>query len=76
VVAGHKVPGLPDDDEALRFTRNYLVAFEQAVARAKTSDDLIAAMRREFPDTQDFIDDFILVNSAKVAMGEMPPWQE
>jgi glyoxylase-like metal-dependent hydrolase (beta-lactamase superfamily II) len=76
VVAGHKVPGLPDDAEALRFTRSYLVAFEQAVARAKTSDDLIAAMRREFPDTEDFIDDFLLVNSAKVAMGEMPPWQE
>jgi glyoxylase-like metal-dependent hydrolase (beta-lactamase superfamily II) len=76
VVAGHKVPGLPDDVQALRFTRSYLVAFEQAVARAKDSADLIAMMRREFPDTQDVIDDFILVNSAKVAMGESPPWQE
>lgn len=76
VVAGHKIPGLPDDAQALKFTRNYLVAFEKAVGRAKNSAQLIAAMRREFPDTQDVIDDFILVTSAKVAMREIPPWQE
>lgn len=76
VVAGHKIPGLPDDAQALDFTRSYLVAFESAVARAKNSGELIAAMRREFPDTQDVIDDFILVTSAKVAMREIPPWQE
>lgn len=76
VVAGHKIPGLPDDAQALKFTRSYLVAFENAVGRAKNSADLIAAMRKEFPDTQDVIDDFILVTSAKVAMREIPPWQE
>ena len=76
VVAGHKVPGLPDDSQALNFTRSYLVAFEKAVGRAKNSAELIAAMRAEFPDTQDVIDDFILVTSSKVAMGEITPWQE
>jgi hypothetical protein len=33
-------------------------------------------MRSKFPNTIDALDDFILTNSSKVAMGEMPPWQE
>ena len=29
-----------------------------------------------FPNTIDVFDDFLLGNSSKVAMGEMPPWHE
>ena len=76
VVAGHKLPGLPDDESALDFTRRYLLAFKAAAATSKTSDELMKTIRTEFPDTRDVLDNFILVNSAKVATGEMPPWEE
>lgn len=76
VVAGHKKPGLPDDVSAIDFTRKYLVEFEKAVPSSKTAAQLAARMREKFPNTIDALDDFILTNSSKVAMGEMPPWQE
>jgi glyoxylase-like metal-dependent hydrolase (beta-lactamase superfamily II) len=76
VVAGHKLPGLPDDTSALDFTRNYIIAFDKAAARAKTSKALIQTMQAEFPDTQDVLGGFLLTNSAQVATGEAPPWQE
>jgi glyoxylase-like metal-dependent hydrolase (beta-lactamase superfamily II) len=76
VVAGHKPPGTPDDARSLRFTREYLLAFEGAVARAKNSAGLIAAMKARFPQAHDYINGFILNNSAQVAMGETPPWTE
>lgn len=76
VVAGHKKPGLPDDTSAIDYTRRYLQVFEQAVASSKTSAELRAKIAAAFPNTIDFFDDFILGNSSKVALGEMPPWQE
>jgi glyoxylase-like metal-dependent hydrolase (beta-lactamase superfamily II) len=76
VVAGHRPPGVPDDARALRFTRDYLIAFESAVKSAKNSADLIARMKTRFPQARDYIDGFILNNSAQVAMGETPPWTE
>lgn len=76
VVAGHKLPQLDDDPESLAFTRQYIVDFGQAATRATSSAELIAAMRAKYPDVEDVLDDFILVNSAKVAVGEEPPWQE
>ena len=76
VVAGHKLPGLPDNTSALDFTRRYLLAFKAAAKKSKTSDELMKTIRQEFPDTRDVLDNFILVNSAKVATGEMPPWEE
>jgi glyoxylase-like metal-dependent hydrolase (beta-lactamase superfamily II) len=76
VVAGHKLPGLPDDASALAFTRDYLVAFEAAAANSKTSKDLMARIKARFPDTQDVLNNFILSNSAQVATGEAAPWTE
>ena len=76
VVAGHKKVGLPDDASAIAFTHNYLQAFERAIPTAKNSADLAAKLHAQFPDTVDELDDFILGNSTKVAMGETPPWQE
>lgn len=76
VVAGHKVPGLPDDDSALTFTHDYLVAFEAAAATSRTSKELIAQMTARFPDTRDVLGNFILTNSAQVAVGEAPRWTE
>jgi glyoxylase-like metal-dependent hydrolase (beta-lactamase superfamily II) len=76
VVAGHKLPQLDDDPSSLVFTRDYIITFGRLAEQLETSEDLIAAMRAEYPELQDVIDDFILVNSAKVAVGEMPPWEE
>ncbi len=76
IVAGHKKPGLKDDTSALRYTREYLARFERAIAESKSSADLSAKIRAAFPATIDVLDDFLLGNSSKVAMGEMPPWEE
>ena len=76
VVAGHRPPGVPDDTRALKFTREYLVAFETFVAASKNSADLIARLKTRFPQARDYLDGFILNNSAQVAMGETPPWTE
>lgn len=76
VVAGHKKPGLPDDVSSIDYTRRYLAAFEQAVRTSKSSAELRTKIQAAFPNTIDVFDDFLLGNSSKVAMGEMPPWQE
>jgi glyoxylase-like metal-dependent hydrolase (beta-lactamase superfamily II) len=76
VIAGHKKPGLPDDASSLAYTKKYLETFERAVAKSKTSAELAAAIRLAFPQTIDVFDNFLLGNSSKVAMGEMPIWQE
>jgi glyoxylase-like metal-dependent hydrolase (beta-lactamase superfamily II) len=76
VVAGHKKPGLPDDASSIDYTRRYLAAFEQAVRTSKSSAELRSRIQTGFPNTIDVFGDFLLGNSSKVAMGEMPPWQE
>jgi glyoxylase-like metal-dependent hydrolase (beta-lactamase superfamily II) len=76
VVPGHRPPGVPDDSRSLKFTRDYLVAFEAEVKASKNSADLIARLKKRFPQAHDYIDGFILNNSAQVAMGETPPWTE
>lgn len=76
VVAGHKQPNLPNDPAALQYTRDYIVEFGKAAQRSKTSAELIAAMEKRFPDVQDVLNNFILGESAKVGVGEIPPWEE
>ena len=76
VVAGHRKPGLADDSRAIDFSRNYIRAFNKAVATSKNSAELRAKIQAGFPDTIDVLNDFLLGNSSKVAMGEMPPWEE
>jgi glyoxylase-like metal-dependent hydrolase (beta-lactamase superfamily II) len=75
-VAGHKKPGLPDDVNALWYTRSYLARFEEALATSRDSAELGAKMRAAFPNTIDVLGDFLLGTSTRVAMGEEPPWQE
>jgi glyoxylase-like metal-dependent hydrolase (beta-lactamase superfamily II) len=76
VVAGHKIPGWGDDASALTFTREYLVEFSRLAKVSGSSEELIAAVRARYPEVIDVLDNFILVNSAMVATGEMPPWEE
>ncbi|GLR82428.1 hypothetical protein [Azospirillum oryzae] len=68
VVAGHAAPGAAPDATAIAHTKGYLLAFEEELAKAKSSADLIAAMKRRYPDAGMGI---ALDIGAKVATGEM-----
>ena len=68
VVAGHAAPGTGTDPAAIAYTKAYLLAFEEELSKAKTSADLIAAMKRRYPDAGMGI---ALDIGAKVATGEM-----
>ena len=76
VVAGHQLPGEPQSPTALQFTRDYIVAFNEAAATARTSRELMSVMQTRFPKAHDVLGGFILGNSAKVGVGETPPWDE
>jgi len=52
------------------------VTFDKAAATAKTSRELAAMMQTRSPNAHDVLGGFILGNSAKVGVGETPPWDE
>ncbi|MCW5801983.1 MAG: MBL fold metallo-hydrolase [Deltaproteobacteria bacterium] len=52
VIAGHKDPKFADDAKGLAATRAYLVAFDAALASAKTPADLVKAVKAKYPDLQ------------------------
>jgi len=55
VIPGHSKVGAPlDANTAVEFTENYLLAFEEELAKAKDPDSLINAMRERFPSA-DFL---------------------
>ena len=68
VVPGHMAPSAATDVSAIRYTRDYLVAFEQELAKAADSAALIAAMTARYPDAGMGV---ALQIGAKVAKGEM-----
>ena len=68
VVPGHLGAHGALDVSAVNYTREYLLAFEQELARAANGDALIAAMSKRYPDAGLAA---ALQIGAKVAMGEM-----
>lgn len=68
VVPGHMTPTAAIDISAITYTKNYLLAFEEALAKATNSADLIATMTKRYPDAGMGI---ALQIGAKVATGEM-----
>ena len=68
VVPGHFKPGSPLTSDAIGFTRNYLVSFENETAKAADSAALIARMKALDPSAGL---PAALDTSAKVAKGEM-----
>lgn len=68
VVPGHMAIAAAADASAIGYTRDYLVAFEQALAKAADSAALIAAMTQRYPQAGMGV---ALQIGAKVAMGEM-----
>ena len=50
VVPGHSKVGAPvDATSAVDFTEKYLLIFEEELEKAKTPDDLVKAMKEQFP---------------------------
>jgi len=68
VVPGHMAIGAATDVSAILYTRDYLIAFEEELAKAANSADLIGAMTKRYPNAGMAI---ALQIGAKVAMGEM-----
>jgi len=61
-------PDTATDASAILYTRDYLLAFEEELAKAANSADLIAAMTQRYPNAGMGI---ALQIGAKVATGEM-----
>jgi glyoxylase-like metal-dependent hydrolase (beta-lactamase superfamily II) len=68
VVPGHTAAGAALDASAIQYTRDYLLAFEQELAKAADSAALIVAMTKRYPDAGMGV---ALQIGAKVAKGEM-----
>ena len=68
VVPGHFLGTAPKGTAAVTFTRDYVQRFEQALASAKNSDQLIDGLKKAFPSLP--VDDGLAIG-AKVNMGEM-----
>lgn len=68
VVPGHYLGQRSGSLEAVRFTGNYIRAFDEETARAANADALIAAMKKRYPGLGE---ESSLELSAKVAKGEM-----
>lgn len=68
VVPVHMAPGSPTDVSAIRFTRDYIAAFDEEAAKAKDSGELIAAMKKRYPGLGG---ESSLELGAKVIKGEM-----
>ncbi|CAB3645923.1 MBL fold metallo-hydrolase [Achromobacter dolens] len=68
VVPGHMTADGAVDVSAVNYTREYLLAFEDEVSKAATSDALIAAMTKRYPNAGLAP---ALQIGAKVAKGEM-----
>lgn len=68
VVPGHRLPNTPADATAITATRDYLVAFDEELAKAVDGATLTAALTSRYPDHGMVIAAQI---GAKVAKGEM-----
>jgi glyoxylase-like metal-dependent hydrolase (beta-lactamase superfamily II) len=68
VVPGHFLPGAAQSLESVTFTQNYLTTLETELPKAKNSSELIAAMKKHYPDLKDGSS---LDLSAKVLKGDM-----
>lgn len=50
VIPGHEKPGMPFDNSSFTFTKDYLVATEEELAKTKTTGDFFYAMAMRYPD--------------------------
>ena len=68
LVPGHYLGDSSRSLKAVQFTADYIRAFDEETAKARNSAELIAAMKKRYPD---LAEESSLELSAKVAKGEM-----
>jgi glyoxylase-like metal-dependent hydrolase (beta-lactamase superfamily II) len=74
IIPGHQKPGMPFDSSSFDFTRDYLVATEEELARTKDVASFYYAMVKRFPEANLFISNEM---NANVFKGEMNwNWRE
>jgi glyoxylase-like metal-dependent hydrolase (beta-lactamase superfamily II) len=74
IIPGHQRPGMPFDSSSFDFTRDYLVATEEELARTKDVASFYYAMVKRFPEANLFISNEM---NANVFKGEMNwNWRE
>jgi len=69
VIPGHFASGSAQGLDAVRFSADYIRAFDEEAAKAKDAKALIAALKQRYPQLGG---ELSLEISAKVAKGEMP----
>ena len=50
VIPGHEKPGMPFDSSSFGFTREYLIATEEELAKTKTTSEFFYAMAMRYPE--------------------------
>lgn len=55
IIPGHQKPGMPFDSSSCRFTKDYLLATEEAIARTSDEGCFYYAMVKYFPEANLFI---------------------
>jgi glyoxylase-like metal-dependent hydrolase (beta-lactamase superfamily II) len=55
VIPGHQKPGMPFDSSSFTFTKDYLIATEEELAKTKDAANFYYAMVRHFPEANLFI---------------------
>ena len=68
IIPGHQKPGMPFDSGSFDFTRDYLVATEEELARTKDVAGFYYAMVKRFPEANLFISNEMNANVFKGGM--------
>jgi glyoxylase-like metal-dependent hydrolase (beta-lactamase superfamily II) len=68
IIPGHQKPGMPFDSSSFDFTRNYLIATEEALAKTHDVAGFYYAMVKKFPDANLFISNEMNANVFKGGM--------
>ena len=50
IIPGHEKPGMPFDASSFKFTKDYLIATEEELAKTKTTGEFFLAMALRFPN--------------------------
>ncbi|NLM46765.1 MAG: MBL fold metallo-hydrolase [Firmicutes bacterium] len=65
IIPGHQKPGMPFDKSSMIFTKEYIIATEEELARQKTVGDFYYAMCQRFPEANLFISNEMNANVFK-----------
>ena len=74
VIPGHQKPGMPFDNSSFTFTKEYLIATEEELARTRSVGDFYYAMVQRFPEANLFISNEM--NSNVFKGGREWDWRE